>query len=127
MSNGAYVNIPESAIMEQVAVYLDEVKDALSKEVLKRSKRTSAFADRSGKLRKSGKRRKSKFNRDELVVGFSAPHAHLIEHGHILVKKDRVIGHVQARPFLGPARDSVVADMPNIIARVVPPEVQVGG
>lgn len=64
----------------------------------------------------------------EVFVGSSAPHAHLVEFGHILVKArhegvlamrgrrgkktlqrvktKRVIGHVSARPFLRPAFDA---------------------
>jgi HK97 gp10 family phage protein len=75
-------------------------------------------------MRKRGGRREAA----EVFVGSSAPHAHLVEFGHILVKArhegvlamrgrrgkktlqrvktKRVIGHVSARPFLRPAFDT---------------------
>jgi HK97 gp10 family phage protein len=63
---------------------------------------------RTGKLRDSIAPRVKRRGRDPIVaVGAKAPHAHLIEFGHI--QTDRFgspIGHVAARPFLRPAVDA---------------------
>lgn len=117
----AHVDLPMELILGDLAVYADQIADELSKEILKRAKANADFVDRSGKLRKSGKRRKSKFNTDERIVGFTAPHAHLVEHGHLMLKRDgtpTVKDHVPGKHFLRDAADSVERDMDTIIARV---------
>jgi len=44
-----------------------------------------------------------------------APHAHLVEYGHALVKNGKVVGHVPAYPFWRPALD---ARLPNAVRTV---------
>ena len=80
----------------------------------------TAFADKSGNLRKSIKGKRSKFDKDTHIVGAFAPHAHLIEHGHDVTvdKNGTVVGHAPARPFLGPAAEAVRARLPEIVKSV---------
>ena len=120
---GATASIPINAITEEVAAYSDDIVKAVAAEVLKEARKNagSAFENRSGKLFKSIKTARSKFGPDTVLVKASGPQAHLIEHGHdIKVKKDgRVIGHVAARRFLGPAADAVRDRLPEIVNNVV--------
>ena len=39
-----------------------------------------------------------------------APHAHLVEYGHELVVKGKIVGHVPAHPFWRPAVDAKAAE-----------------
>lgn len=75
------------------------------------ARRTAAFVDKTGKLRNSIAMQPSKFPDGGYIVVARSPHAHLVEFGHLLVKKTKtgivkIIGHVPAHPFLRPALDS---------------------
>ena len=115
--------IPVEAITAEVAAWSDDIVKAVADELLKEARKNAetAFADKSGKLRKSLGKKKSKFGSDTMIVQASAPHAHLVERGHnVKVKKDgRVLGHAAAHPFLGPAAEAVRARLPEIINNVV--------
>jgi hypothetical protein len=54
-------------------------------------------------LRDSIRAKKSKYEDGGAIVYASAPHAHLVERGHILVVHGKVKGSVPPHPFLGPA------------------------
>jgi len=122
---GASANIPIEAITTEVAAYSDEIVRVVANEVLKEARKNAglAFVDRSGKLSRSIRATKSKFNKDSMVVKATAPHAHLVEHGHAVKveKGGRVVGHAAAHPFLGPAVESVRDRLPSIINNVVGP------
>lgn len=122
------VDIPLGEITAEVETYIDRVLKAVAEATLDRAERTSAFDDQSGNLRSSGKVKKSKYNKHEYIAKFSARHAWVVEHGHRVVRRKdgAVTGHVPARPFLGPARESVLLDLPAIIRKVPPPRVRVG-
>lgn len=115
----AEATIPIEDILRDVGAWQGEIVDAVGRELLKevKSHAATAFADKSGKLRKSIKRKKSKFDKETHIVGAFMPHAHLIEHGHdITVEKGgTVLGHVEARPFLAPAAEAVKARLPQIV------------
>lgn len=115
--------IPINAITEEVAAWSDDIVKAVADELLKEARKNarSAFQDKSGKLRKSIKKKKSKFGENTMIVQASMPHAHLVEHGHnVKVKKDgRVLGHAAAHPFLAPAAEAVRERLPEIINNVV--------
>lgn len=115
--------IPINAITEEVAAWSDDIVKAVADELLKEARKNarSAFQDKSGKLRKSIKKKKSRFGKDMMIVQASMPHAHLVEHGHnVKVKKDgRVLGHAAAHPFLAPAAEAVRERLPEIINNVV--------
>lgn len=90
---------------------VDALLLAAAQDVGFEARRTSEFKDKTGKLRNSIKLEKSKFEDGGWLVTARAPHAHLVEFGHVLVRKTKsgivkVIGHVSAHPFLRPALDN---------------------
>ena len=137
MSKSVRVDIPESLILEKVASYRDEITEKVADAVLKRAKTTTQFDDDTGRLRKSGRKKPSRYDEGTVLVQFTDPKAHLIEHGHLMVKHDgtparvgkhgEVMRHVPAYPFLGPAADEVEAELPAIIASVQAPVIKGGG
>jgi HK97 gp10 family phage protein len=62
--------------------------------------------------------------------GKIAPHAHLLEYGHQLVKGGklgsggRVIGFVAARPFMRPAFDNNISKIINVMRRILGREIR---
>lgn len=104
-------------------------KKALSNSIAVRSR-----LSRSQERKRGGRRAEA-----EMFVGSTAPHAHLVEFGHLLVKArhegakalrgrkgkkklvavktKRVIGHVPAYPFLRPAFDSTRNEATRVIFR----------
>lgn len=83
-----------------------------AKEMLQDVKATSAFKDRTGRLRASIQMKKISEKGQDGSIGFriiaarkaglGGRYAHLIEFGHRQIKKGRIT-HVPARPFLRPA------------------------
>jgi len=65
---------------------------------------TSAFQDKTGILRKRIKKQKSKFEDGGWIVVARAPHAHLVEYGHVKILLGLPTGErVPPHPFLRPA------------------------
>ena len=91
----------------------EEAEERLAEIAYQSAKATSAFVDRTGKLRRSIKKRKSKVDKGWLVMA-TAPHSHLIELGHDIVKKGKRVGIVEARPFLRPAIEHVKSQVGNV-------------
>lgn len=115
--------VPLEDILSVYAAWTDEIVKAVGDELLKetRARARTAFTNRTKTLRSRIRRKKSKFDKATHIVGAFAPHAHLIEFGHD-IKVDKggaVLGHVAARPFLGPAADAVRARLPDIVNNVV--------
>lgn len=79
------------------------VKEAVidsNNEIAEEMKGTSLFADKTGKLRGSITTEiKETSELIEAKALAKAPHAHLVELGHALVKDGKTIGSVAARPF----------------------------
>ena len=74
--------------------------------VTKVAQTTSAFSDKTGTLRGSIRKKKSKFENGGYVVESKAPHAHLIEYGHVKIAWGHVTGgRVPAHPFMRPAKE----------------------
>ena len=121
----ATASIPIEAITAEVAAYTDDILEAVGNELLREvwKNAATAFTTRKGRLVKSIKKAKSKYNPDTIVVKASDPKAHLIEHGHdVKVRRDgAVVGHAPAFPFMGPAEDAVRDRLPEIINNVVGP------
>lgn len=72
------------------------------------------FKDKTGRLRAKIKVEKSRFQDGGWLVTVRAPHAHLVERGHLQVKKSksgivRVVGHVPGKRFLHKAYNRVRA------------------
>jgi hypothetical protein len=128
MSSGATVNINIEGIVSEYAAYADELVDAVADEMVReaRTQAGTAFTSRSGGLKRSIKKKKSRFDPDTKIVQASAPHAHLIEHGHDIVTHGGVvIGHTAAHPFMATAEAAVTARLPEIVASVTAPTVEV--
>ena len=89
-------------VMEAIDANLNEV----AKVVLTAAKTTSAFSDKTGLLRSKISKKKSKFENGGYIIEAKAPHAHLVEYGHMLVFFGRVTGkRVPAHPFMRPAKE----------------------
>jgi len=93
-------------VMKAVDANLDEVAGVVETS----AKTTTAFIDRTGNLRKSIKKLKSKFIDGGYIVKASGQnrdkgyHAHLVEFGHNQIPPGNLPGgRVAARPFLRPA------------------------
>lgn len=103
-----------NAIAEDVDAGLSEVAGV----VLDEARSSADFIDRSGNLRKSIRKRKSRFenggyivfarganNKDSESESSKGYHAHLVEFGHVMIAWGRVTGkRVKPHPFLRNAR-----------------------
>lgn len=101
-------NVDMSVFAQAVQARAGEIAEAVAEEARRIAPR------RTGKLEKSIS---AKRIGDVWVVHASAPHAHLVEFGHELVRPytartggGGVIGTVAPRPFLRPALDLVIMD-----------------
>jgi len=120
-----------AAALKNIEGDVDAVLREVAQEVGFEARRSAAFEDYKRTPRESKHSRKnrsrsarnlrstikmdvSKFENGGYIVTARAPHAHLVEFGHLLVLKDkngivRVAGHVPAHPFLRPALDAARA------------------
>ena len=98
-------DIDLSAILDQV----EGAEERLATAVAEEARNTTAFTDQTGKLRKSIKVEKHPYRRGYIVAAHD-PKAHLIEFGHDVFREKGgpKLGHADAKPFLGPARDKVL-------------------
>lgn len=120
----AEVNIPIDGILKEFSAWADDIIKAVGDEVLKetRKRARTAFRDDTGYLRKSIKKKKSRYDKHTHIVGAFAPHAHLMEYGtdlRVSKKTGKTSGHMPASPFLGPARDAVSARLEDIVRKAV--------
>lgn len=123
-------NIPIDDILRDYAAWATELVEAVGKELLLEVKAEAslAFDDKTGNLRKSIARKRSKFDRETHIVGAFAPHAHLVEFGHIMLTKDgkpTVKDHVPGRLFLTKAEKSIRARLKEIVESVAEPTIEV--
>ena len=92
--------------LEQVQKIIDNNLEKVASLVETEAKTTSAFRDKTGTLRKRIKIKKSKFEDGGYIVAATAPHAHLIEYGHVMIAWGNVTGkRVPAHPFMRPAKE----------------------
>jgi len=93
------------AVKDAIAQNLDIVADLVQSE----AKTSSAFADKTGMLRRTIRKKKSKFEDGGYIVESRAPHAHLVEYGHVKIAWGRVTGErVPAHPFMRTAKEQGV-------------------
>lgn len=106
------VRMPDEIDLIEFRGWFDAEAEEIADYILKEAKGSTAFDDVTGTLRKSMSKRKVKDGEDEYwVVQARAPHAHLVEFGHVLTDKDGTqIGHVPGRPFLVPAKEKGIAE-----------------
>lgn len=132
-------------VLQRVNLALDDAAMALAAEVKERAKGSTAFQDYKGTsrenayskrrwskesnprhLRKSIRHKTSKFEGGGAIVYSDAPHAHLVEFGHVLVDNrkssptyGKIIGTVPEHPFLRPARNAVLGEAQAVFARMI--------
>ena len=71
---------------------------------------TSQFSDKTGQLRRSVGKRKSRKSDGAYLVFAKAPHAHLVEYGHVMIAWGNPTGkRVAPRPFMRRALEKGIA------------------
>jgi len=128
------VGIPIDYIMDQYGEYLEEILKKCSSfaasEIKKNAKKfenSSMSANlgvkwwkNSGNLKSRIKGKRSRFNQQQYIAGASAPHAHLLEYGHIKWLWGENTGeHVPASPFIRPAEQTLLSNIDAIIQSVL--------
>ena len=88
------VSIDTSKFELELAKFINENSESIAKSIEADARNTTAFKDKTGKLRKSIRARKSRFEDGGWIVQARAPHAHLVEYG---------TQNMAAKPFLRPA------------------------
>ena len=79
------VNIDLTEAEKMIANYLNEKSRDVAMQIKRDAKASTAFKDKTGRLRKSIRVKKSKFKDGGHIVlagGKGARHAHLVEYGH---------------------------------------------
>lgn len=105
----ARVEFPDDLDFSELRDAINAECESVAEGVAADARATAAFADKTGTLRKSISARKSKYPDGGAIVVATAPHAHLIEYGHVLVKDGKTVGHVPAHPFLRPALEKSIS------------------
>ena len=98
--------------LEGIEGFLSKISNGIDKGlsqvadvVLSEAQASADFVDKTQNLRKSIKKRKSRFENGGYIVYSRAPHAHLVEFGHVMIAWGRVTGkRVKPHPFLRNAR-----------------------
>lgn len=94
------------AALDEILAAVDADLSGIADYVEAEAKTTAQFADKTGNLRKTIKKRKSKFPEGGYIVVATAPHAHLVEFGHASwVDGEYKKGHVEPRKFLRQAKE----------------------
>ena len=88
MSNDVTVDIPIEDIRAGVRAEIDSALGTVAAQVYEKAKATTAFRDKTGKLRRSIWIYRSKYENGGYVIYVKAPHSHLVEFGHAVVTKD---------------------------------------
>ena len=109
MSNDVVVDIPIEEIRAGVRAEIDSDLGGIAAQVFEKAKASTAFKDKTGRLRQSIWIYRSKDKDGDFVVYVKAPHSHLVEFGHAVVTKDgKVLEHrVPGKFFLRKARNAV--------------------
>ena len=95
-----------NASLQEVLKAVDSDLSGIADYVAAEAKTTAQFADKTGNLRKTIEKRKSKFPEGGYIVVAMAPHAHLVEFGHASwVNGTYVKAHVKPRKFLRIAKE----------------------
>ena len=109
MSNDVVVDIPIEDIRAGVRAEIDSDLGGIAAQVFEKAKSSTAFRDKTGRLRQSIWIYRSKYKDGGYVVYVKAPHSHLVEFGHMQVAKDgkTVLKQVPGKHFLRKARNAV--------------------
>ena len=82
MSNDVVVDIPIEDIRAGVRAEIDSDLGGIAAQVFEKAKASTAFRDKTGRLRQSIWIYRSKYKDGGYVVYVKAPHSHLVEFGH---------------------------------------------
>lgn len=88
-------------INHAINVNTEEIADT----VLEHARNSTEFEDKTGTLRRSIKKRESKYWDGGFIVFASAPHAHLVEFPHDIIRNGKIIGQVEGKFFLSKAKE----------------------
>lgn len=120
-SNYGVTYIPVKEIVRDVEIWWSAQQDEIANAMLKKLRQNidRKTKRKTGNLRKSVRKRRSKTDKNVIMAGAWAPHAHLIEMGHRLTTpprgKGKVIGHVAPKSFFRPAEDELKAELAELI------------
>jgi hypothetical protein len=113
VSNDVVVDIPIEEIRAGVRAEIDSDLGGIAAQVFEKAKASTAFKDKTGRLRQSIWIYRSKYKDGGYVVYVKAPHSHLVEFGHdLVVEKDGTVvkhvpNYVTGTHFLRKARNAV--------------------
>jgi hypothetical protein len=108
-----HTEVPENIKIDpEFYLWWDQEAKGIAEFVKGEAEQSTAFWDKTGKLRSSFDIRKKRDGKDDVwIVRNKAPHAHLIENGHAQVSPDgKRLGHVPAHPYLRPAADKGIQE-----------------
>lgn len=136
-ANKAYaeVELPDDLVPQLIGklnVMIDDAALEIAQEIKSDAQASTAFKDYTGtareseyhkqkypnatRLRPKMSARKSKYAGGGAIVVASAPHAHLVEYGHVLVLNGKVSGRVKEHPFIRPAKEKRLQEAINKFA-----------
>ena len=97
--------------LAEIEAFVDANLSDVATAVKAAAQASAEFVDGdNGVLRKSIKKKKSRFENGGYIVYSKAPHAHLVELGHVMIAWGRVTGkRVKPHPFLRKARNAGIA------------------
>lgn len=100
------------AAFDEVVQAIDQNLDAVASLVENEAKNTAAFVDKTGNLRKSIRKQKSRYENGGYIVkasgggSFKGHHAANVEFGHVMIAWGRPTGRrVPPHPFMRPAAE----------------------
>ena len=116
------VKLPIADIMLVVDEWTGEIVDAIAAAAVQeiRKNAASSFGTKTGNLKRSIRRKRSKYDNKAAIAGAFAPHAHLLENGHLKVLWGKRTGeHVPGTYFVARAQAAVEARAQEIAQSVI--------
>ncbi|NCC05663.1 MAG: HK97 gp10 family phage protein [Deltaproteobacteria bacterium] len=109
----ATVQVKDIAGLDATIAEVMDAMDANLKDIAEYVEReaqtTLAYHDKTGMLRKKTKLKVSKYEDGGYIVQARAPHAHLVEYGHVAIPPGKLEGgRVPPHPFMRPALENGV-------------------
>ena len=101
----------DDAVPDFVVKHIEENAEDVAGEIELRARGTTAFLDKTGRLRKAISAKKSRYEGGGWIVGAWAPHAWLVEFGHELINPytGKRVGHVPAHSYLRAALNAAIS------------------
>ncbi len=121
----ATINLDIDGVLSKFVGFRDDIIKELGSKGAKLIKKhavkngVEGFNDLTGLLRSRIKSKKGQVQERTYIAGAFAPHAHLVEYGHALVKNGVVYGHVPAHPFIRPAEQELLTCIDEVVRKVL--------